>query len=84
MDGEERNVYEGEMPTDAGKLIPVKGSWLHDVFGVGVEELPGEDALELGEGLLEGGLDAVSGPEAYEAGVRMDIGVKDRGIEIDL
>jgi hypothetical protein len=62
----------------------VKGVRLHDVFGVGVEELPGEDTLELREGLLKRGRNAMSGPEADEAGVRVDVRVKDWAVEIDL
>jgi hypothetical protein len=84
VDRDEWNGYEGKLPVDVGLPVPVKSGRLHDVFGVGVEELPGEDTLELREGLLEGGRNAMSGPEADEAGVRVDVRVKDRGVEIDL
>jgi hypothetical protein len=66
-----------------GLLVPVEGVGLHDVFGVGVEELPGEDALELRKGLLDRGLNVMPGPEADETGVRVDVGMKHRGGQID-
>ena len=70
--------------SDFGSLVPGQGSGLHDMVGAGVDQLPGENALELGESLLKGCGYAVGGPEAYEAGIRMDVRVEDRGIEIYL
>lgn len=69
---------------DSRLFVPEQGCRLHYVLGVGVEEAPVEDALQLGESLLDRGLDAMLRPEAYEAGVGMHVGMKDRRIKVNL
>jgi hypothetical protein len=84
VDRSEGSNREGKVITDTGLLVPAESIGLHDVFGVGIEESPVQDALKLGEGVLESGGDAVAGPEADEPCVGMDVGVEDRFAEVHL
>jgi hypothetical protein len=63
---------------------PEKSIALHDVFGIGIHQDPGENTLKLGQSPLERCFNMMFRPQAHETGIRIHVGMKDGCSEIDL